>query len=137
MTATPAMEPKTVGSYPNTGIDVLVIGTGLAGLTAAIESIRKGHNVRVLERNADINTAGDMYFMGLSATRFFRHWPELQKEYDAISLHDAWIETFKHSGEQVIPPKKVSDRLRAQGLDPNTPPGTFQMRPLVYKMFVN
>jgi len=58
MTATPAMEPKTVGSYPNTGIDVLVIGTGLAGLTAAIESIRKGHNVRVLERNADINTAG-------------------------------------------------------------------------------
>jgi len=78
-----------------------------------------------------------MYFMGLSATRFFRHWPELQQEYDAISLHDAWIETFKHSGEQVIGPKKVSDRLRAQGLDPNTPPGTFQMRPLVYKMFVN
>ena len=57
-------------------------------------------------------------------------------EYDDISLHDAWIETFKHSGEQVIPPKKVADRLRAQGLDPSTPPGTFQMRPLIYKMFV-
>jgi 2-polyprenyl-6-methoxyphenol hydroxylase-like FAD-dependent oxidoreductase len=79
---------------------------------------------------------GDMYFMGLSATRFFRHWPEMAAEYDEISLHNAWIETFKHSGEQVISPKKVADRLKAQGLNPNTPPGTFQMRPLVYKMFV-
>lgn len=52
------MEFKPVGSYPDSGIDVLVVGTGLAGLTAALECIRKGHNVRVLERNADINTAG-------------------------------------------------------------------------------
>jgi 2-polyprenyl-6-methoxyphenol hydroxylase-like FAD-dependent oxidoreductase len=77
-----------------------------------------------------------MYFMGLSATRFFKHWPELSEEYDSISLHNAWIETFKHDGERMIPPSKVSERLRAQGLDPDTPPGTFQMRPLVYKMFV-
>jgi 2-polyprenyl-6-methoxyphenol hydroxylase-like FAD-dependent oxidoreductase len=77
-----------------------------------------------------------MYFMGLSATRFFKHWPELAKEYDEISLHEAWIETFKHTGEVVIAPKKVADRLKADGLDPKTPPGTFQMRPLIYKMFV-
>lgn len=51
-------ESKPVGSYPSTGIDVLIIGTGLAGLTAAIECIRKGHSVRVLERNAGINTVG-------------------------------------------------------------------------------
>lgn len=74
--------------------------------------------------------------MGLSATRFFKHWPELAEEYDSISLHNAWIETFKHDGERMIPPSYVSERLRAQGLDPKTPPGTFQMRPLVYKMFV-
>lgn len=80
---------------------------------------------------------GDMYFMGLSATRFLKHWPELMKEYKEISLHNAWIETFKHSGEVIIPPKKVADRLRAVGLDPDTPPGEFQMRPLVYRMFVN
>lgn len=79
---------------------------------------------------------GDMYFMGLSATRFMKHWPELQEEYRRISLHNAWIETFKHSGEVIIGPKLVADRLRAQGLDPDTPPGEFQMRPLVYKMFV-
>ncbi|POS72455.1 monooxygenase [Diaporthe helianthi] len=36
----------------------------------------------------------------------------------------------------MIPPLKVADRLRDTGLDPETPPGTFQMRPLVYKMFL-
>lgn len=52
------MESKPVGSYPSTGINVLIVGTGLAGLTAALECIRKGHNVRVLERNAGVNTIG-------------------------------------------------------------------------------
>ncbi|EME87343.1 uncharacterized protein MYCFIDRAFT_184415 [Pseudocercospora fijiensis CIRAD86] len=130
------LEPRPVGSYPKTGIDVLIVGTGLAGLTAAIECIRKGHNVRVLERNATINTQGDMYFMGLSATKFFKHWPEMKAEYDSIGIHNAWIETFKHSGERMIPPLSVAERLRDAGLDPKTPPGTFQMRPLIYRMFV-
>lgn len=83
------------------------------------------------------NFVGDMYFMGLSATKWFKHWPEMREEYDSIGLHDAWIETFKHSGEQMVKPLKVADRLKAAGLDPKTPPGTFQMRPLVYKMFVH
>jgi phytoene dehydrogenase-like protein len=47
-----------MGSYPDSGIEVLVVGTGLAGLTASIECIRKGHRVKVLERYDDINTAG-------------------------------------------------------------------------------
>ncbi|GAB1726416.1 monooxygenase [Hortaea werneckii] len=130
------LESEPVGSFPQTGIDVLVVGTGLAGLTAAIECIRKGHSVRVLERAASINTLGDMYFMGLPATKFFKHWPEMKAEYDAIGLHNAWIETFKHSGEQIVKPLYVAERLKAAGLDPKTPPGTFQMRPLIYKMFV-
>lgn len=52
------MESRPLGSYPPSGIDVLIVGTGLAGLVCALECTRKGHNVRVLERNADINTAG-------------------------------------------------------------------------------
>lgn len=52
------MESRPVGSYPATGIDVLIVGTGFAGLTAAIECTRKGHNVQILERNATTNTAG-------------------------------------------------------------------------------
>lgn len=46
------------GDYPESGIDVLIVGAGLAGLTAAIECVRKGHRVRVLERGPDINTMG-------------------------------------------------------------------------------
>lgn len=142
-------------TYLPQNIDVLIVGTGLAGLTAALECHRKGMNVRIMERNSTINTAGtenslqillgwrlrsipgDMFFMGLSATRWFKHWPEMQREYDRISLHNAWIETFKHSGEVMVKPMKVADRLRATGLNPKTPPGTFQMRPLIYKMFAD
>jgi predicted oxidoreductase len=53
--------PKPVGSYPSSGIDVLIVGTGLAGLSASIECIRKGHKVKVLERNHNINTSGKLH----------------------------------------------------------------------------
>ncbi|KAK0742685.1 hypothetical protein B0T18DRAFT_447600 [Schizothecium vesticola] len=135
-TAPSLLPPKPLGSYPPTGLRVLIIGTGLAGLTASLECLRKGHTVQILERNPTINTAGDMYFMGLSATRFLSHWPDMAREFDAISLRDAWMETFKHDGTRMIPALRVADRLRDQGLDPDTPPGTFQMRPLVYQMYV-
>jgi NADPH-dependent 2,4-dienoyl-CoA reductase/sulfur reductase-like enzyme len=52
---------KPVGSYPSSGIEVLIVGTGLAGLSASIECVRKGHKVKVLERNSDINTSGTLY----------------------------------------------------------------------------
>lgn len=52
-------EPQPVGSFPNSGIDILIVGTGLAGLTAALECVRKGHKVRVLERGHSINTQGE------------------------------------------------------------------------------
>ena len=51
-------EPKPIGSYPDSGIDVLIVGTGLAGLTASLECLRKSHKVRVLERSSYINTQG-------------------------------------------------------------------------------
>jgi len=82
------------------------------------------------------DSLGDMYFMGLSATRWLRHWPEMKKRYDEISLHNAWIETYKHDGDLMLPPQKISDRLHAAGLDPGNAPGAFQMRPLVYAMLL-
>lgn len=47
-----------IKQYPKSGIDVLIIGTGIAGLTAALECSRKGMNVRLFERGSTINTAG-------------------------------------------------------------------------------
>ena len=53
-----AMEFAPVGTYPRTGIEVLIVGTGFGGLTAALELTRKGHSVRVLERNNEPDISG-------------------------------------------------------------------------------
>jgi len=50
--------PKMVGFYEKSGIDIIIVGTGFAGLTAALECTRKGHNVRLLERHSTTNMAG-------------------------------------------------------------------------------
>jgi 2-polyprenyl-6-methoxyphenol hydroxylase-like FAD-dependent oxidoreductase len=42
----------------DTGISILVVGGGIAGLTFAIEAHRKGHNVRVIERRLRGETSG-------------------------------------------------------------------------------
>jgi 2-polyprenyl-6-methoxyphenol hydroxylase-like FAD-dependent oxidoreductase len=54
----PIAEADLSHSSSDSRIDVLIVGTGLAGLTAALECHRKGMNVRIMERNSTINTAG-------------------------------------------------------------------------------
>lgn len=44
-----------------TGIDVLIVGCGFAGLACAIECKQKGHSVVVLEKRADLDeSSGDV-----------------------------------------------------------------------------
>lgn len=152
---TSKMESKPMGSYPKTGIEVHIIGTGFAGLTAALECTRKGHSVRIIERNETADYAGtrlelllslcglvanrrsgDMYFQGISAMSVLKHWPEMAEEYERNSLAHAWIETFKHDGDRMFAPHKIGERLHADGLPPGVAPGSFQMRPLMYNMFL-
>ncbi|KAF2489511.1 FAD/NAD(P)-binding domain-containing protein [Lophium mytilinum] len=130
------MDFKPLGSYPKTGINVLIVGQGLAGLTAALECVRKGHDVTLLERSPTYNSAGDMFFMGLSATRFLEHWPKLMEEYNSFSLSNAWLELRTHTGAVLGPPMPVT-KIQAPGLNAGVPPGKFQMRPLIYRMLVD
>lgn len=44
------MSAKDMKISPASGIEMLIVGGGIAGLTLAIESHRKGHKVRVVER---------------------------------------------------------------------------------------
>ncbi|SJL02130.1 related to fusarubin cluster-monooxygenase [Armillaria ostoyae] len=60
---------------PLSGIDILVAGGGLAGLTVAIECYRKGHNVRVVERRPGLDPFGDLIGIQSSAIRIMRKWP--------------------------------------------------------------
>jgi len=57
------VEPETtrqgsVDRYSETGIDMLIVGAGVGGLTTALECYRKGHNVRIYEREPSISAAG-------------------------------------------------------------------------------
>lgn len=128
---------QPVGSFPASGIKVLIVGTGLAGLTAALECHRKGHTVKVVEKGGSTNVAGDMYFMGLSGTRWLKHWPDMVAEYDTISMKDAWLTTYTHTGERKIRMNGASTRLSDENNPRGMyPPGYFQMRPLMHEMLM-
>src|SRR5215471_14236412 len=63
--AQPALPPRAVGGAEcdrTTGYDTIVVGAGIAGLTAAKELRRLGHSVLILEANDRIGGRG---FVGL------------------------------------------------------------------------
>jgi monoamine oxidase len=47
-----------IRSYAPSGIDVLIAGGGIAGLYFALECIRNGHTVTVLESRTTVDPAG-------------------------------------------------------------------------------
>jgi NADPH-dependent 2,4-dienoyl-CoA reductase/sulfur reductase-like enzyme len=49
-----------IADYPRTGIEMVIIGAGFAGLTAAIEAHLKGHEPVVLEKAAKWEVLGDI-----------------------------------------------------------------------------
>lgn len=73
-----AMEFAPVGTYPSTGIEVLIVGTGFGGLTAALEFTRKGHNVRVLERNNEPDISGKSEYPQRYLTEATRNFLAIQ-----------------------------------------------------------
>jgi 2-polyprenyl-6-methoxyphenol hydroxylase-like FAD-dependent oxidoreductase len=56
-----------IAQYPPTGLQVVIVGAGFGGLTAAIESKLKGHDVVVLEKAPEWKHLGDI----ISISRFF------------------------------------------------------------------
>lgn len=68
-----------------TGIRVLVVGAGFAGLTAAIECHRKGHDVTLLEKFPELKLLGDIISFGPNGARIFQRWPGVAERLDALS----------------------------------------------------
>lgn len=51
-------DAKIMKRYPSSGISILVIGGGIAGLAFAIEAHRKGHDIRIIEKRAHFEDFG-------------------------------------------------------------------------------
>ena len=55
------------------GIRVIIVGAGFAGIIAAIECTRKGHSCLVLESYKNANTQlGDIISFGSNSSRIFQ-----------------------------------------------------------------
>ncbi|RHZ66404.1 hypothetical protein CDV55_103820 [Aspergillus turcosus] len=70
------MGPSSTAVPNSTGITVIVVGLGLAGLTAAIECHRKGHRVIGMEKSPNISAVGDVFSIGTNGTAVIRRWDD-------------------------------------------------------------
>ncbi|KAK2615581.1 hypothetical protein N8I77_002327 [Diaporthe amygdali] len=77
MAATPnkfiSVEP--IERKPSSGISILVVGGGIAGLGFAIEAYRKGHDIRIVDRRPHFDDYGDIIGIGNSVLPSMKHWP--------------------------------------------------------------
>ena len=71
-----------------TGIRVIVVGAGFAGLTAAIECFRHGHSPLVLESFPELKSLGDIISFSSNSGRIFQRWPGIEERLDPI-CHDS------------------------------------------------
>lgn len=64
--------------YPpnSTGISLIVVGAGFAGLTTAIECHRHGHHVVIYESFPTLKVLGDIISFGANGGRIFARWSD-------------------------------------------------------------
>lgn len=89
--------------YPETGINVLIAGAGLGGITCALECWRKGHNVRVIDRSPGPVWTGDNVQIQPSAILLLRHWPDMGYEIED-NQYDVAMSYYKQTGERIWGP---------------------------------
>lgn len=98
--ATDKWPESVIAAHPVTpsGISVLIIGAGFAGLTAAIECKRKGHNPLVLESFPELKQLGDIISFGSNAGRIIRRWEGVEAKLDPICLDTKSLKFFDWQG---------------------------------------
>ncbi|RAK95030.1 FAD-dependent oxidoreductase [Aspergillus ibericus CBS 121593] len=95
--------------YPATGISVLIVGAGVAGLMAALECRRNGHDVRVIERSPEQVITGDSFTIGPSAIHALDHWPQMVIENEKIA-NNPTISFHDLTGARATVPKHINYR---------------------------
>ncbi|CAH0028286.1 unnamed protein product [Clonostachys rhizophaga] len=75
-------ELESMNRYPESGLSLLIVGGGIAGLAFAIEAHRKGHNVRVVERRPSF----DDFAIQTPALHTPKQWPGFMDRLRASSF---------------------------------------------------
>jgi 2-polyprenyl-6-methoxyphenol hydroxylase-like FAD-dependent oxidoreductase len=125
-----------------THVKVLIVGAGYAGLMAALECWRKGHDVvGILERSDGPNFSGDLIIIQPSALDIMRHWPQMRRELeqDKVTVGTYY---YRHNGELIDgpvdpnfnAPEHVNKREGQPGGFPSV--GTVQIRQKFYRMLL-
>lgn len=90
---------------PPSGIKVIIVGGGFAGLAAAIECDRKGHSVVLLEKCSTIDetsSIGDIISFDPNGSRAFERWPGVVDAMVPITIkRDYWDLHHWQTGEIV------------------------------------
>ncbi|KAH7929062.1 monooxygenase [Leucogyrophana mollusca] len=84
----------------STGIKVVIVGAGYGGLGCAIECIRKGHDVVVLEKFSELKIQGDILSLGPNAGRILARWG-LHDKIWPICGHHPGLNLHNYKGEKI------------------------------------
>ncbi|KAB5566064.1 hypothetical protein GE09DRAFT_727841 [Coniochaeta sp. 2T2.1] len=96
-----------MGDYPRlapSGIKVIVVGAGFAGISAAIECDRKGHSVTLLDKveNIDeITRIGDIISFDPNGSKAFERWPGVIEAMEKIARQTTWLDLYHWQGKLV------------------------------------
>lgn len=87
---------------PPTGIKVIIVGAGFAGLAAAIECHRKGHSPIILEKAASIEALtrfGDIISFDPNGARHFERWPGVLEAMQKVARQTSWLDLYHWKGD--------------------------------------
>ena len=84
---------------PKSGIKVIIVGAGFAGLCAAIECDRKGHDVVLLEKVKDLKPLGDIISFSSNSGRIFERWEGVVEYLDPIIHRSEGLNFHSWEGE--------------------------------------
>ncbi|KIW16557.1 hypothetical protein PV08_03745 [Exophiala spinifera] len=86
---------------PPTGIKVVIVGAGFAGLCAAIECDRKGHSVTLLEKVKEMKPLGDLISFGSNTGPVFERWGNVMETLEPLLYKSPGINYFEWNGPYV------------------------------------
>ncbi|KAK0625424.1 hypothetical protein B0T17DRAFT_591004 [Bombardia bombarda] len=104
----------TYPRLPPSGISVLIVGAGFAGLTAAIECDRKGHRVTLFDKSPALSPLGDIISFGQNSSRLFAKWPGVLEALQPI-VHKSEAVLFRDWHGKYVTTQSFAEEHRAWG----------------------